>query len=171
MNELFNPNELITEEKNIRLAGPDDYAEIWRMGLAVIKENGLFNPDYAKIDIFVKRFIGIVPIPEYDLGPTGVIAVIGEPGSLEAMTIVGIGEFWYTRDKMLEEFIVYVDPEYRKTTHARRLIKWLKQQSEETGLPLMTGVISNERTEAKCRLYRRILPKVGEFFIYNKKAK
>ena len=28
----------------------------------------------------------------------------------------------------------------------------------------MTGILSNERTEAKCRLYRQLLPKVGEFF-------
>ena len=43
-------------------------------------------------------------------------------------------------------------------------------QVEITQIPLMTGIISNIRTEAKCRLYRRMMPKIGEFFYFGPKG-
>jgi hypothetical protein len=35
-------------------------------------------------------------------------------------------------------------------------------------MPLVIGVISNIRTEAKIKLYERRLPKAGAFFVYNR---
>jgi len=34
-------------------------------------------------------------------------------------------------------------------------------------LPLILGVVSNYRTEAKVKLYERQFPKAGAFFMYN----
>jgi len=99
-----------------------------------------------------------------------VIGVIGPVGALEALVFVTIGTFWYSNDSHIEEFIVYVDPEYRRSNHAHALMDWMKEQVEITGLPLVTGIISKERTEAKCRLYRRMFPKVGEFFLISPKG-
>jgi hypothetical protein len=50
------------------------------------------------------------------------------------------------------------------------LVQWMKDQVEATQLPLVTGIISNHRTEAKCRLYRQMLPKIGEFFYLSPKG-
>jgi len=106
-------------------------------------------------------------VPDY--GPRGLVGIIGEPGALEALALVTIGEYWYTLDKHLEEMLVYVDHRHRRSHHARALITWMKQQSELTGIPLLTGVVSRERTKSKCALYGRMLPKVGEFFLYTGK--
>ena len=38
--------------------------------------------------------------------------------------------------------------------------------SKGTPMPLLMGIQSNERTEAKVRLYRRHLPCIGAFFMY-----
>ncbi len=70
----------------------------------------------------------------------------------------------------LEELIVFTDPEHRKSNHAQALIQWMKDQVKNTGLPLMTGIMSNHRTEAKVRLYSRMLPKVGAFFFLSPKG-
>ena len=154
----------------VRAATPDDYQEIWRLFLQGHNENGLFSLSPFKVQWFMNRALFPQNIPVGDTGTRGVIGVIGPTKALEALVFVTIGEYWYSDDKHIEEFLVYVDPEYRKSDHADALIQWMKDQSEGTGLPLMTGIVSNHRTEAKCRLYRRALPKMGEFFYYAPKS-
>jgi len=150
----------------VRIATPDDHREIWRLFLQGHRENGMFTLSPDKVQWFMTRALAPYLIPPGDSGPRGVIGVIGPVGALEALVFVTIGEYWYSNDKHIEEFLVYVDPECRKSNHAHALIDWMKEQVELTGIPLVTGIMSNERTEAKCRLYRRMLPKVGEFFMY-----
>ena len=128
------------------------------------KENGLFKLAPAKVQWIMQRMLYPNLIQPGDTGPRGAIGVIGPVGALEGLVFVTIGEYWYSDDKHIEEFIVFVDPECRKSEHAQALIDWMRQQVEITKLPLVTGIISNHRTEAKCRLYKRMLPKVGEFF-------
>lgn len=161
----------MTTDSLVRSALPSDYTEIWRLFLQGHKENGLFSLAPDKVQWFMQRVLAPETISAGDLGPRGVIGVIGKVENLEALVFVTIGSYWYSHDKHLEEFIVYVDPEHRRSNHANALVQWMKDQVELTGLPLMTGIISNERTEAKCRLYRRMLPKVGEFFLYRPKSK
>jgi GNAT superfamily N-acetyltransferase len=154
----------------VRVARPDDRQEIWRLFLQGHRENGQFTLAPEKVDYFLNRALFPDAIPEWDTGPRGAIGVIGDVGALEALVFVTIGTYWYSHDRHLEEFIVYVDPECRKSTHARALVAWMKQQSDFTGLPLVTGIISNHRTEAKVALYERMLPRVGAFFLYGSKG-
>lgn len=154
----------------VRLAKPADRQEIWRLFLQGHRENGMFSLAPEKVDWFLTRALSPELIPVWDTGPRGAIGVIGDVGALEALVFVTIGTYWYSHDRHLEEFIVYVDPECRKSMHARALVKWMKEQSDLTGLRLVTGVVSNERTESKCALYSRMLPKVGEFFLYGGKG-
>jgi GNAT superfamily N-acetyltransferase len=154
----------------VRVARPEDRQEIWRLFLQAHNENGQFALAPEKVDWFINRALCPGMIPEWDTAARGVIGVIGDLGHLEACVFVTIGTYWYSHDKHLEEFLVYVDPEARKSFHARALIKWMKDQSDKTTLPLVTGVISNVRTKAKVDLYGRMLPKVGEFFLYGGKS-
>lgn len=151
----------------VRVGRPEDHQEIWRLFLQGHRENGLFSLAPDKVQWFLTRALAPQVIPPGDTGPRGVIGVIGPVGgSLEGVVFVLISEFWYSSDKHIEELLVYVDPECRKSGHAKALVNWMKEQSDNSGLNLVTGIISNERTEAKCRLYQRMLPKVGEFFLY-----
>lgn len=154
----------------VRVARPEDHQEIWRLFLQGHRENGQFTLAPEKVEWFLQRALFPQLIPEWDTGPRGAIGVIGDIGKLEALVFVTIGTFWYSHDRHLEEHIVYVDPECRRSFHAKALIKWMKDQSDRTGLPLLTGVISNERTKPKVDLYGRMLPKVGEFFLYGVKS-
>lgn len=154
----------------VRVARPEDHTEIWRLFLQGHKENGQFNLAPEKVDYFLSRALCPQTIPEWDTGPRGAIGVIGDVGALEALVFVTISSYWYSHDRHLEEFLVFVDPESRRSNHARALVEWMKLQSDRTGLPLVTGIISNTRTEAKVRLYERMLPKVGAFFLYGQKG-
>lgn len=151
----------------VRVAKPDDRQEIWRLFLQGHRENGMFSLAPEKVDFLISRALHPEMIPEWDTGPRGAIGVIGDVASLEGVVLMMLDSYWYTHDRHLGEYLVYVDPECRKTHHARALVAWMKEQSERTHLPLLTGIISNERTDAKVRLYQRMLPRVGAFFLYN----
>lgn len=98
----------------------------------------------------------------------GIIGVIGRPGEpLRGIIYVIIGRLWYSDDWVLEELFSYVPPEHRRSTYAQDLIDFAKRQADELRLKLMIGIISNERTEAKVRLYTRKLgPPAGAYFVY-----
>src|ERR1017187_3691124 len=160
----------MTCASTVRIATPVDAQEVWRIFLQGHRENGIFTLAPDKVQWFMNRVLNPESIPPGDTGARGVIGVIGPIGSLEGLVFLTIGTYWYSNDLHLEEYIIFTDPECRKSFHVQALIEWMKNQVEITGLPLMTGVISNHRTEAKCRLYRRMLPKIGEFFYLGPKG-
>jgi hypothetical protein len=156
----------------VRVAGPDDYAEIWRLFTASHAENGQFSLAPQKVDYFIQRALWPERIHPMDTGQRGVIGVIGPSNALEALAFLTIGELWYTSDKHIGDCLVFVDPTHRdkprgeSAFHGKRLLEWMKEQSRLIGLPLMSGVASSVRTEAKCALYRRMFPKIGEVFLW-----
>jgi hypothetical protein len=154
----------------VRLATPADSQEVWRLFLQAHKENSLFPLAADKVQWLMSRILRPESIPDDDAGPRGVIGVIGPAGALEGLVFLLIGQFWYSHEKHLEELIVFTDPECRKSSHAQALVQWMKDQVKITGLPLLTGIMSNHRTEAKVRLYSRMLPKVGAFFFLSPKG-
>lgn len=153
----------------VRLAKPEDSQEIWRLFLQVHNENSLFRLSPQKVQWLMNRILNPELISPEDTGPRGVIGVIGPVGKLEGLVFLLIGQFWYSDERHLEELCVFTDPEHRKSNHAQAMVQWMKDQTKLTGLPLLTGIMSNTRTEAKVRLYSRMLPKVGAFFFYASK--
>ena len=150
----------------VRKASPEDHQEIWRLFLMCHNENGLFRLAPAKVEFFVQRALNPQMIHPADTGPRGQIVVIGPPGKLEAICFVIIGQFWYSDDHHLEELLVYVDSEYRASGHAKALIEWMKKTADGLGIKVLSGIMSNTRTEAKVRLYKRQMPCIGAFFLY-----
>jgi hypothetical protein len=153
-------------ESIVRIATMRDYQEVLRLFLQSHQENGQFSLAPDKLHWLLSRLLAPEAIPEDDMGLRGIIGVIGKEGALEAICGVCISDLWYTHEKHLGDFLVFVDPEHRHTEHAKTLITWMKLQADIIGIPLMSGVVTNHRTEAKCRLFRRMYPKVGELFLY-----
>jgi hypothetical protein len=79
-----------------------------------------------------------------------------------------ISSFWYSDEYCLEELFSYVRPEFRRSSNAKDLVEFGKRCSKEIGIPLVIGVVSNIRTQAKVSLYKRQLSDpVGAYFAYN----
>lgn len=152
----------------IRKATPLDAPEIWRLFLQTHRENGIFPLAPQKVTHFLDRAIHPERIPSYDTGPRAQIGVVGPQGRLEAIVFILISSFWYSEELHLEELLVYVDPEHRKSRHAQACIGWMKALSDQLQIPLITGIISKERTASKIRLYDRQLPRIGAFYMYPK---
>jgi hypothetical protein len=77
-----------------------------------------------------------------------------------------VDEIWYSPDYQLLELSLFVAPDHRKSTLAKQLMAFSKAASEGLKLDLTIGVLSNDRTAAKVRLYQRQFQTAGAYFLY-----
>lgn len=143
----------------VRKATPQDEADIMELCKQNHSENGQFSISLPKVNDMVSR--------AFNRGGA-IIGVVGGPTHrIEGAILLLISQFWYTDDWCLEEVFNYVRPEYRRSTHAKDMISFGKRCSNELKIPLVIGVVSNERTRAKIELYRRQLgDPVGGYFLH-----
>lgn len=104
----------------------------------------------------------------------GIIGVIGPVGDIHAAIGLTLSRYWFTKEWHLEEMFNFVRPDHRRgNTYAEDLIHFAKGCAEMEGidLPLVIGVLTNKRVEAKVRLYRKALGvPSGAFWVYNAKG-
>lgn len=139
----------------VRKAVPDDKLEILALCEENWKDNGQFGLSMPKVELMVDK--------AFNRGGA-IIGVVGDK-QIEGFLLMLISQFWYTDEFCLEEIQNYVRPNFRKSTHAKDMINFGKRCSDELGIPLIIGVVSNERTRAKMELYRRQLGEpIGGYF-------
>ena len=144
--------------EKVRVATLNDEPEILRLLHVMHSESGMMPLDELCAHEFFSRAFE---------KRGGIIGVLGEPGNIQAMIYLLITRFWYTKEHHLEECFNFVRPDMRKTNHARKLIAFAKECSDTLKLPLVIGVLTNNRMEGKVRLYRRSLGiPAGAFFVY-----
>lgn len=148
----------------VRTAEPRDEEGVMELARLVNKENGVFKMNEDKVR-------GLIHPSLYLQG--GIIGVIGPYSRIEGMVLLRVSEYWYSDAPFLEEMCVYVHPDFRaaKGGRARKLVEFAKTASEALELPLMIGILSNSRTDAKTRLYERQFgTPAGAFFLYGVKT-
>lgn len=156
----------MTENNDIkvRIGAPEDEEGLMRLARLVNDENGVFRMNDDKVRAVIKPAL-------YLHG--GIVGVIGPRDNLEAGVVLRISQYWYSDVSFLEEMCVFVHPDYRaaKGGRARKLVEFSKKVSENLNMPLMMGILSNSRTEAKTKLYERQFGSpAGAFFLYGIKT-
>lgn len=149
-------------ELEVRIARESDLDAIMELALMGAKENGISSPNPRKM------LEEIYPALQRKGGLMGVIGP--KDGKPQGAVLLRIGIPWYTDDEVLEERAIFVHPEFRsaKGGRAARLLEFSMKASDELGLPLMIGILSNQRTEAKVRLYKRYLGEpAGAYWLHN----
>jgi hypothetical protein len=152
----------MAEEMHIRIGTLDDVDDIMGLALSACDENGFVEPNPAKL------LNEIYPALNLHYGLVGIIGKKGEKA--EGAVLLRIGAMWYSDHEVLEEKAIFIHPDYRsaKGGRARRLCEFSKNTADSLGIPLIIGVLSNNRTEAKVRLYKRQFGEPsGAFFLYN----
>lgn len=145
----------------VRTAKPADEDEIMALCRALHQENGLFSLSEAKIRGILQQAF---------TGKNAFVGVIGPKGKIEASTCLLIDTQYYSDDWCLVELWNHVGDAYRHTNNIDALIEFGKSCSDKTGLPLVTGIITNNRVAGKVRKYRQRLGyPAGAFFVYNAK--
>lgn len=144
----------------IRLANDDDE-------LGVLELCKMLHAEIAYHPLNISKVAALVRLATHQ-GPErrGILGVIGERHALKGAIFLLIEPVWYSDDWVLQEFFNYVRPECRRDGYAQDLVAYAKSCADQINIDLMIGVFNNVRTEAKCRLYRRWLPKVGEFYYH-----
>jgi hypothetical protein len=152
---------MIDYPKRVRIAAPEDEEEAMELCRQLHSENGIFSFSEEKVRATLRRSLN---------REGGILGLIGNHGSIEAMIYLMFGQFWYSEDQHLEELYSYVRPEYRKSKNASDLIQFAKWCAETSNMYLVIGVMSDHRTAGKVRLYQRSLSDpIGAFFLYPKK--
>jgi hypothetical protein len=152
--------ERVTTEPLVRAAQPDDENGIMTLARMIHEEIGMFDLNEEKVRSTIRPLLH---------KHFGIIGVVGAKDNLEAMILLRIANNWYSDAPFLEEMSVFVRPEYRNATVSRvhKLIEFAKKAADGLDLPLMIGVLSNQRTNAKVELYEKHFGHpAGAFFIY-----
>lgn len=152
-------------EIKVRIGTPEDLPQCMELFIRANEENGIEALDSQKL-------LSIVwPSLHYD---GGLVGVIGDPGEkIEGVVLLRIEQLWYSNSPVIAEKLVFVHPDYRsaKGGRARKLCEFSKQVSDELSMPLIIGIVSNDRTKGKIRMYERLLgPAAGAYFLYNGKT-
>lgn len=147
---------------DIRLAEIEDIPSLMALTRLAAEEDAQHEYDPDKVFNVVRR--------HYEK-TGGLVAVVGPKGEpIRGYLIMIIDEIWYSPDYQLLELSLFVDPKHRKSTYAKQLMAFSKQASDGLMLDLTIGVLSNERTAAKVRLYQRQFNQVGAYFMYRPQA-
>lgn len=146
----------------VRTGQPQDLPAVMKMAYEVAKENGIVQLDEDKV---VREFW-----PALNLDG-GIVGIIGDDRQApEGFILLRIARQWYSSDPTLEERVAFVRAEFRakKGGRARKLCEFAKHTAETLRLPLTIGILSNQRTEAKVRLYTRVFGEpAGAFWLVN----
>lgn len=142
----------------VRKAVPADAPELMEMCRDLHTENAMFSMNEQKVATMLEKAFN---------QQGAIIGALGPTGGIEGAIFMLISSFWYSNDYCLEELFSYVKPKYRRSTNAKELIKFGTRCSDELGIPLVIGVVSNERTKAKVGLYQRQLSDpCGAYFLH-----
>ena len=143
---------------NVRMAKPEDEEQIFHLCVALCDENQLFSMDAETVLSVIKSCMS---------GQGGIIGVIEGDTGLEGVICLATDRYWYAKDWFLCEVFNFVPTEHRKSTRAKSLLAFAKKCSDDMKIPLVVGIVSNNKTEPKIKLLERQLPKAGAFFVYN----
>lgn len=147
---------------DVRLAEPEDFHELMRLTKLAHSEIGVHSYSEDKV-------INVLMLHFKKLG--GLVGLIGEKGGeIKGYIILVIDKPWYSDDFILSELNLFVAPDHRKSNYAKQLMAFSKKSSDVLDLELAIGVMSNERTAAKLRLYQRQFPQFGAVFMYKPQA-
>lgn len=153
------------DDVRVRTGTPEDMEQCMKLLVKANEENGIDELDEAKL------FSVVWPSLQCDGGVVGVIGKAGE--QLEGVVLLRVESLWYSNSPVVVEKLVFVHPDYRsaKGGRATKLCEFSKKVSDELGIPLIIGIVSNDRTKGKVRMYERLLgPAAGAYFLYNGKT-
>jgi len=154
--------DMETGVPGVRLATKKDEGEIFGLLLMLHAENAFFTMNRDKV------ITGIQLATERR---GGIIYVIDEGPRVVASLGMIITTDWFSDDEYLHERWNFVHPDYRRSDYAQKLLnqamwshEWFKARGKL--MPFFCGINSLKRTEAKIRMYARMMPCIGAYFAH-----
>ena len=155
----------MSDDLIVRVGKPEDVYAVMDLALMATEENGVLEPNPEKLLEHIWAALNQAQ---------GIVGIISKPGgNAEGAVLLRIGSLWYSDQEVVEEKAIFIHPDFRaaKGGRAKKLCEFSKQVADTLGIPLMIGVLSNQRTEAKVRMYERQFgPPSGAFWLYGAKT-
>lgn len=130
----------------VRTGNPADVHPLMRVALMACEENSLTKVNPSKLLGEVWASLNL---------DRGIVGVIGTD-PIEAAILLRVEPLFYSDDLCLLERAIFVNPDYRRGGgRAKLLCEWAKNAAQELSMPLVIGILSSQRVEAKIRLYER----------------
>ena len=130
----------------IYIAKFEDIKTIIKMSLNIPKEHGFENlppVNLMKVGEFFYSKFEDYPIFIYKDDKDKIVGFLG----------IQLTDFWWSTQEVVNDYIFYVDPKHRRPEVANALIEAMRDFAKLNNMPVVSNVISNDRTEAKQRLY------------------
>ena len=86
-----------------------------------------------------------------------IIGVIGSHDEIQSVCFMKVAKPWYSQSGLIDSLLVYSTPEHRKSDNTKKLLSWMRSQSERLGCPLQVDVPITEDNQPKLALCKRIL--------------
>lgn len=100
----------------------------------------------------------------------GLVGIIEVGGDVRAMAGLIFSEPWYSEDKEISDWLVFVRQDCRHLCYLSPLLRFMRRCAIKTGLPIVSGFVGDERAAAKAAAYRRHFPAYGQLFRYDPNA-
>ena len=146
----------------VRTGNPADIHPVMKQALAACEENSLTTVNPTKLLGEVWASLNL---------DNGIMGLIGTD-PIEAGILLRVEALFYSDEKCLLERAIFVNSDYRKGgSRAKLLCEWAKGAANDLGLPLVIGILTSQRVEAKIRLYERQFGEPsGAYWIYGAKT-
>lgn len=139
----------------IRLATLDDAKELFTMLVQIQDEFPVKSINPGKAYNMVRTVIkeGVVFLAIIDGEIVGSLGLMAAP-------------WWFSDEIFLRDFWTVVKKARRNTRAITLLFEAAMAFSDETNVPLVLGLFSDQKRRLKSRLYRQRFKPIGEFFTY-----
>ena len=148
---------------NVRTAGPYDHNNLLALMKLAWEEQPISGLNEEKLQNMIRICTG----GRRDGEPQGFIGVIDGKNGLEGYFLAVLSTWWFGDGWRIEELSNFVHPDHRKSNHAKDLIQFGKWMAESIELPLIMGITTGIRLQAKIRLYERHVTPFGALFYHN----
>lgn len=142
---------------SVRVITAADEEAVYDLLMLLYAENAMASMSEAKVRGMIRRATE---------KQGGLIGIIEGPDGVEASIGLILNTWWYSDEWHLEEMWTFVHPDHRKSSHARDLIDFAKWAAEAMSVPLLMGILTQHKADAKVRLYRSMIPQVGALFVH-----
>ena len=157
----------------VRIAGPEDEAELLRLCRAKHAEEGLRNMDgrpFTFSEERVRATLHRAIIPNRNSACLAWCGVIGDRGGpIEASVYLNVQTPYDSDEQYLMERWNWIYPEHRKgTDHAKMLWAFSRAVAKELNMIIIGGVVAEDEDSPKLRFFKRNGAKpIGAMYVYH----
>jgi GNAT superfamily N-acetyltransferase len=142
------------------MARHGDEERLFALFLIAHSENGFGDVDLDRVRAKIAK--GCV-------GDGAVIALADGPERIEAVIGLEPVRFWYSSDAATNfystDLLLYVHPLHRRTRHAAHLFQFAQWWEQQTGLPVVLGLMPKQDFDGKDRLFSRFGRRVSASYM------